>query len=471
MGQFVGICVVLVAAAVGFVLLTEGREAAALLEVYRSLPLQLQAAWLVIVLVPPALVICSGWLWYTLRRQRKVAQALELRLDGVRDRVKDLAEAQPDAEAGVHRLARTDPEEAIAALQRRLDEAERVAQVQQSRNETGDLQSRVDHIRAQQQTLKERLAPVLEHRRSIEQVFLELHTRQRDIDHALDEIASADDVIALDMELKNFIDSVKRNHGRCDDIERAVKIVAELKQDHAELQARLAPLGAAEGGIVHRLDDVREARDKLASDIERLLQTPQGPLGERIQAFAEDKKVLEGRLSGMTEEFARLATLRRDLSGLFASFDRTLDVLAVGRRGDNAGGVEARTEELARFVEETQAQLGDIERQMVVFSHLKAKLADLQSRLTPLESADGGVVRLIDEVREVRDSLATKIRRMEQSEDGDLAERVRKFTETQRELEERVSALTKQFLKLAAIRTDIAGLFEKLSGAVNTSAN
>ena len=68
----------------------------------------------------------------------------------------------------MHHLARTDPENAIDAVQQRLGEAERAALVQQQRNEIGDLQSRVDGIRGQQQALKERLAPVLENRRAIE---------------------------------------------------------------------------------------------------------------------------------------------------------------------------------------------------------------------------------------------------------------------------------------------------------------
>ena len=38
-------------------------------------------------------------------------------------------------------------------------------------------------------------------------------------------------------------------------------------------------------------------------------------------------------------------------------------------------------------------------------------------------------------------------------------------------MEERVALLNDQFLKLAAIREDIAGLFQKLSSAVSASAD
>jgi hypothetical protein len=38
-----------------------------------------------------------------------------------------------------------------------------------------------------------------------------------------------------------------------------------------------------------------------------------------------------------------------------------------------------------------------------------------------------------------------------------------------RELEERVTTVTEQFSKLATIRSDIAGLFDKLSNAAETN--
>ena len=80
-------------------------------------------------------------------------------------------------------------------------------------------------------------------------------------------------------------------------------------------------------------------------------------------------------------------------------------------------------------------------------------------------------MRLVDELRDSRDRLFAKIRQIEEDDDGNLAERVKKFSDTKRELEERVSTLTEQFSKLATIRKDIAGLFDKLSGAVNASTN
>lgn len=471
MGKIVGICAVLLVGAVGFILLTGGPEATVLFDAFRSQPLPFRAAWTVIAVVPVALLVCAAWLCSILVRQRRAAQALELRLNGVRGGVKALVGTQVDVEAAMHQLVRTDPEDAIGALQQRLTEAEHVAQVQQGRNEAGDLQSRVDYLRTQQQLLQDRLAPVLERRRSIERLFMELEGRQNDIARSLDEIAGGDDAVAVNLGLKDMMEFVRRGHERCDDIERAAKVMAGVKEDYAELRSRLDPFAAAADGVASRVKELREERDRLTAAIDSLQQTPEGPLAERVQRFADDKKALDGRLSELNVEFSRLATLRKELAGLFANFDRVLDILAIGERGDGAAGVDARTEELAAFIEEMQARLDDIERRVGIFRQLKTRLGDLHSQLVPLEAAEGGVASLIEELKEIRDKLVAKMRRIDESEDGDLAARVRKFAEIKKELEDRVAMLAEQFAKLATIRKDITGLFDKLSSAVATSAN
>lgn len=470
MGSVVGVCIGLLVIAAAFVALTAGGALKALLEAFRALPWPAEAAWAVIAIAPLALVMAAIQLWYMLAKQRQATQALELRLNGVRDGVKSLVETQVDAEAAVHHLARTDPEHAIGAMAERLAEAERLAQIQQGRNEVADLESRVDAIRGRQQALKERLAPVLERRRSIEQLFTELDHRQRDLDRALDEIASGEDAAAIDIGLNRMLEFIRRSHARCDDIERAAKAMAGLQEDFGGLRARLAPFAAAEDGVAARLKGLHEARDRLAMDIDSLLETPQGTLAERVQKFTEEKKSLDQRLAEMNGEFAKLATLRKDLVGLFAGFDRALDALAVEARGEGAAAVDARSEELAAFINATQADIHDVERRLATFRQLKAKLSNLQLQLAPLEAENGGIVSLIGELKDVRDRLTLKIRRLEESDDGSLADRIRKFSETRDELEQRVATLSEQVRKLAAIRADIAGLFEKLSTAVTAQA-
>ncbi len=128
----VGICSALFVLAIAYLALGEWREAAALLEAFRSQPLLSKAAWAIVVLVPIVLVPVALWLGATLVRQRYAAQVLELRLGGVREGVKVLEKPQADAEAAVHHLVRTDPEDAVVTMQQRLTEAERFAQIQQA---------------------------------------------------------------------------------------------------------------------------------------------------------------------------------------------------------------------------------------------------------------------------------------------------------------------------------------------------
>jgi chromosome segregation ATPase len=349
----------------------------------------------------------------------------------------------------------------------RLTEAERVLQVQQNRNEIGDLQARVDALRVQQQGLRERLVPVLEKRRSIEQLFAELDSREADIDRALAEIASGDDAIAIDVRLKQLMDFVGRSHERCDEIEQASKTAASLKEDFNGLRERLVPFVAAEDGIARRVRDLSEARDRLSADIDALQKTPQGGLDARVQAFAEEKIKIDDGVSNLELQFAKLANLRRDVEGVSGKFDQALERLA----GPEGGDPKDRVASVAAFVSATQIRFDEIERTMGQFGELRAKLGDLQSRMTPMEAADGGIADLVAQVKGIRDRLVAKIDNIEADEDGDLAARVKSFLKTKQELEKRVSGVTDNFSKLATIRRDIAGLFDKLSNAADTSSN
>ena len=465
MAKFVGICVVLFVLAVGLVVVNQPQDMAALFGAFRSEPLAQKLAWFLVVLIPLVLIPSALWLSDALLRQRRANAALELRLGGVRRGVRELTKSQADADAAAHHLARTDPEAAIGAVTQRLAEVERVAQVQENRNEIGDLQARVDELRAQQQALRERLVPVLEKRRAIEQLFADLEGRENDIERSLAEIVSGDDATAIEVRLNNLMEFVRRGHERCDEIDHAAKTIGSLKDDFTELRTRLEPHGAEQDGIKRRVKDLSEAQEKLAVNIEALQQTPQGSLAARVQAFADDKKKLEDGMTNLEMQLSRLTTLRKDVEGVSANFDRALDLVSMSGAGDADG----RLAELSQFVKATQVRLDEIERSMATVGQLQARLGDLQSRLVPLESSDGGVADVIARVAEIRDRLVAKIERIEADENGDLATRVNAFLETKQELEKRVSTVNEHFSKLATIRNDIAGLFDKLSSAADAN--
>jgi DNA repair exonuclease SbcCD ATPase subunit len=423
------VCGALFVLALGFLILADGRDAAAVLNAFWSRSPVSKLAWAVIVLVPLFLIPAAVWLGQTLVRQRLAAQALQLRLDGVRQGVNALVKPHAQAEAAVAHLAHTDPEDTINAMRQRLSEAERFTQIQNERNEIDDLASRAEAIRAQQKALQGRLAPALEKRRSIERHFADLDSRQNDVERALAEILSGGDAVALDINLKKMMDFVRHSYERCDDIERASKTLAGLQEDYGTLQARLAPDAAVDDGGVRRVKELSAAGDQLAREIGSLEQTPQGPLAGRVQKLADERKSLDDRISLLDAELAKLATLRHDVAA-FDRFDRALDVLSEAPKTDGAVDVDTRVEELATFIEGTQAHLDEIERRAIAFSQLKTKLGELQFRLALLEAENGGVANLVDELRQMRDRLFARIQQIEEDDDGGLAERVKRFSET-----------------------------------------
>jgi predicted nucleic acid-binding Zn-ribbon protein len=170
-------------------------------------------------------------------------------------------------------------------------------------------------------------------------------------------------------------------------------------------------------------------------------------------------------------QFSKLATLRKDVEGLSDNFDRALDALSGAAAGADNADADTSLEEVSGFIKATQSQFDEIERKMITFGQIKTKLGDLQSRLIPLESKDGGIADTIARVQDMRDRLIAKIERLEADENGDLAARVNTFVEARQELEKRVTTVTEHFSKLATIRSDIAGLFDKLSNAADTSSN
>ena len=99
-----------------------------------------------------------------------------------------------------------------------------------------------------------------------------------------------------------MMEFVRQGHERCDDIERASKTIAGLHKDIAELQTRIAPLAAADDGVVSRVKELSTARDRLVEEIGSIEQTPQGPLAARVQKFTDDKQ--GSRRSPVTARYA-----------------------------------------------------------------------------------------------------------------------------------------------------------------------
>jgi hypothetical protein len=172
------VCGAFLALAVGFEVYSSEYPPAALIDLVQSKPLLQKLAWAVIIVSPFGLLAAALWESARLDQQRKANEVWETRFRGVRKTVDELDDAQKDADRATNYLERTDPEEAMSALQRRLLEAERTSSLRQSRNEKEGLLVRIDMARRQQQALREKIGETIEKRRLIEPLFVELQNSQ-----------------------------------------------------------------------------------------------------------------------------------------------------------------------------------------------------------------------------------------------------------------------------------------------------
>jgi DNA repair exonuclease SbcCD ATPase subunit len=249
----------------------------------------------------------------------------ETRFRGVRKAADELDDAQKDIDRATSNLERSDPEDALSALQRRLLEAERTTHLQQSRNEKEGLLARIEMARQQQQVLREKLGETIEKRRLIEPLFIELQNSQDVLEKGLTGL-KADD---LNDRLQAIMQSTERMKSRCEEIERMLATFVQLKGELDALKNRLAPLDDKQGGVKSLVNALHDIRDQLTSTIERLDQDGDATLAQRATKFAESRQAFEERVSGLLDQFAKLDGVNKDIRGLFTKLRGEVDAQLV----------------------------------------------------------------------------------------------------------------------------------------------
>ena len=315
------VCGALLALAVAFEVYSSEYPPAALIELVQSQPLLQKLAWAVIIVTPFGLLAGALWESARLDQQRKANDVWETRFRGVRKAADELDDAQKDIDRATSNLERSDPEDSLSALQRRLLEAERTTHLQQSRNEKEGLLARIEMTRQQQQVLREKLGDTIEKRRMIEPLFVELQNSQDVLEKGLTGL-KADD---LNDRLQALMQSTERMKSRCEEIERMLATFVQLKGELDALKNRLAPLDDKQSGVNSLVNALHDIRDQLTSTIERLDHDSDGTLAERATKFAESRQAFDERVSGLIDQFAKLDGVNRDIRGLFAKLRGEVD--------------------------------------------------------------------------------------------------------------------------------------------------
>jgi hypothetical protein len=315
------LCGALLALAVGFEVYSSAYSPGALIELVQSQPLLQKLAWAVIVVAPFGLLAAALWESARLDQQLKTNEIWETRFRGVRKAVDELDDAQKDADRAASHLERTDPEEAMSALQRRLLETARTADLQQSRNEKQGLLARVEMARQQQQALREKLGETIEKRRLIEPLFIELRSAQDVLEKGLAGL-KADD---LNERLQTLMESTERMKSRCGEIEQMMATFARLKGELDGLKVRLLPLEDGQSGVKSVVAGLHDIRGQLDATIERLDRDGDTTLAERASKLAETHQALDQRVAGLVEQFAKLDGVNKEMRALFAKLRGEVD--------------------------------------------------------------------------------------------------------------------------------------------------
>jgi hypothetical protein len=316
--------------AVGYELVSFwGDSPTALLEAIQSQTLPQKLGWAVIVVAPLVLLAATFWEGARHDQQRKTARVLETRLRGAQKAVNDLDDAQKDTDLAANYLERSDPEDALSNLQRRLIEAERATHLQQSRNESEGLLTRVDQVRQQQQSLRERVGATIEKRRLIEPLFVELRAAQEDLDRRFATL-KADD---LHDRLQALTEAGERMRSRCGAVEESMAGFVQMKAEFESLQARLAPLDNRQTGVRSVISTLEELRDQLTVTLDRLERDGEVTLAGRADEFAETKKSLEARVASLLEQFSTLDRVNKDIRVLFAKLRGEVDARSPSQNG------------------------------------------------------------------------------------------------------------------------------------------
>src|SRR6187397_513135 len=230
-----------------------------------------------------ALIGSSVWQAFGLARQNKL---LRDRLKGLRQDTLTAHETQTQFDTGIQHLLDSNPEEAIASIDKALTESEQRAVVAHGRNESVDMRDRLDDIRRRQKALREAIGVVADQRRVIEPAFGELKDRQRQLERWLTDLELDDSKNSVADRLKDLTHNVAVIHERKGLLRQSLATLRRFKEELEKSEAELVPLSAPDAGIDALIAELRLRRDRLNVSLDELESSGDGNLGARVAALS-----------------------------------------------------------------------------------------------------------------------------------------------------------------------------------------
>jgi chromosome segregation ATPase len=293
-----------------------------LLELVLSQSASQQAAWLVIALVPLVLLFVALLEHEKLRQERKTNNLLGTRLRGVRENLNSLDAGQREGEAAINYLARTDETQSINTLQERLIATDHLIELQRQRNDVTDVPARVEALRQQHETVRNKLSELITKRGAIEGVIMGLQKSEDEMEQTLSRIEEDKNGDTLEDRLRKLTDFSRSTNLRCEQIERCMESLTQHQKNFDALQARVYPLEDEERGIRSILIKLNNTTDLITTRIVPLEVDGETNLSVRVQQLTNLKNQVEQRVSSVVEDFAKLDAIHGEINGLFSRLNQ-----------------------------------------------------------------------------------------------------------------------------------------------------
>lgn len=411
-----------------------------------------------------ALIGSSVWQTFSLARQNSL---LRDRLKGLRQDTLTAHETQSQFDTGIQHLVDSDPEEAIASIDKALTETERRAVLQHGRSESVDMRDRLDDIRRRQKAVREAIGIVAEQRRVIEPVFGELKDRQRQLERWLTDLETDDSKNSVAERLKDLTHDVAVVHERKSLLQESLTTLMRFKQELEKSEAELVPLGAPDAGLDALIAELCQRRDQLNVSLDRLESGGDENLGARVEALSREKLAIQQRVARLDDCFHILDSIRLDFDELGERRAHLERALAEVETDPGGNGLIDRQNALSEFVVQSRLRLTQLQDSAATLTQFKEALVKSQAELVPLQSPVFGIEALIREINANGDILTRTLGEIESRGDERLGSRVEALALNKLEIDERLARVFEHFQQLDSMRKDIGEIFTSIRGTLN----
>jgi chromosome segregation ATPase len=343
----VGISIGLIIIGLVFALNLTEFDSLAAVAAFLKLPIWQRLAWLVVALSSLCLIAGTIWQSHQLAVQAKTIDASAKRFQGLHEKVDALSLAQQQADQAVQHLVANSSERVVDGLAQQLAEGEQRALAQITYYSAVDLENRITDIRQRQEPLRDRIAALVEKRRALDAVFMDLNHRQYLIERALSEVEKKEHADEVETRLVRLTEFVKNAHFRFDDIDRLGARLTGLRGEFGEIEMRLTPLQANRGLLENLATELDALRDRFSVTVDQLERNGDRSLAERVQDFTLAKEELQERVCRLTEQFGKLQVTRNEIGTLLTSLNNSLEMSVDGARQQTRPRMKRSFEQLS----------------------------------------------------------------------------------------------------------------------------